>query len=109
LKDLIMRNLKLTGFALVFLFVTSCNNDEDIIHGEFEFITEYSATVTVGGFVGIIERTFEVGEVYKGTYDGDKTITIRIAEHSKLNKDCPNSWCYQEFLDVRQEHLKFVK
>lgn len=65
--------------------------------------------VTVGGVVGIIERTFEKGEIYKGTDEGGKTITIRIAEHSNLNDNCPNSSCYQEFLEVPREFLKKVK
>ncbi|WP_010664336.1 hypothetical protein [Marinilabilia salmonicolor] len=104
-----MKNLKLTGFALLIICFASCNTDDEIIHGEVEFIAEYSATVTVGGIIGIIERTFEIGEVYKATDDGGKTITIRIAEHSDLNEDCPNSWCYQEFLDVPREYLRFVK
>ena len=104
-----MKNIKLTGFAIFIVFIISCNNDNDIIYGNFEFITEFSATVAVGGFVGITERTFEIGEVYSGTDDGGKTITIRIAEHTELNDDCPNSWCYQEFLDIPREYLKFVK
>lgn len=91
--------------ALVFV---SCNSDDDNFYGEFEFVTEYSATVTVGGIIGITERNFEIGEIYKGTDEGGENIKIRIAEHSKLNEDCPNSWCYQEFLDVPREFLKLV-
>ncbi len=104
-----MKNLKIIGFFLLIVFVTSCNNDKENLQGEFEFITEYSATITVGGFVGITERTFEIGEVYDGTDYGGETITIRIAEHTELNEDCPNSWCYQEFLEVPREFLKFVQ
>jgi hypothetical protein len=36
-------------------------------------------------------------------------ITIRIAEHSKLNDDCPNSWCYQGLLDVPGEVLQLME
>lgn len=61
-----------------------------------------------GGSVGFIERTFEIGEIYEGTDNGGATITIRIAEHTELNEDCPNSWCYQEFLEVPREYLRFV-
>ncbi len=104
-----MRNLQFFSFFLLIVIITSCNNDDNILKGEFEFKAEYSAKVTVGGFVGITERTFEIGEAYKGIDKGDGTITIRIAEHSELNDDCPNSWCYQEFLDVPREYLKFVK
>lgn len=76
------------------------------MQGEFEFISQYSATVTVGGVVGITERTFNEGEIYPGITNENGTVTIRIAEHTELNEDCPNSWCYQEFLDVPQEYMK---
>ncbi|TRX71537.1 hypothetical protein [Carboxylicivirga sp. M1479] len=104
-----MNNLKLIGLYLLFILFTSCNRDEVNLHGEFEFIAEYSTTVITGGFVGIAERTFKIGEVYKGTDKGEATIRIRIAEHTKLNEDCPKSWCYQEFIEVPNEFLKFVK
>lgn len=104
-----MRNLRLCSFSLLMVIITSCTKEDNILKGKFEFKAEYSATVTVGGFVGITERTFKIGEIYNGTDKGDGTITIRIAEHSDLNDDCPNSWCYQEFLDVPREYLKFVK
>jgi hypothetical protein len=91
------------------LFYHCEKNDELLSHREFEFIANYSTMVTVGGFVGLAERTFEIGEIYEGTDVGEKTITIRIAEHSELNEDCPNSWCYQEFLDVPRESLRLVE
>lgn len=99
---------KLIYIFILILGIISCSSDNDNLQEEFEFITEYSATITVGGFVGITERNFAIGEIYKGTDEGGETIKIRIAEHSELNEDCPNSWCYQEFLDVPQEFLKFV-
>ncbi|PCI03827.1 MAG: hypothetical protein COB81_03045 [Flavobacteriaceae bacterium] len=101
-----MKNLKLIGFSVLILCMISCNKNEEIIQGEFEFITQYSATITIGGVVGIMERTFETGEIYSGKDNGEKTITIRIAEHTERNDDCPNSWCYQEFLEVPREFLK---
>lgn len=91
------------------ILIASCNTDDEILYKEVEFIAEYSATITVGGGMGKIERTFEVGEVYKAIKEGDKTIPLRIAEHSDLNEDCPDSWCTQEFLDVPREYLRFVK
>jgi len=103
-----MRKLIFTGIALLSLLINSCTHDEETIREEFEFIAEYSATITVGGFVGITERTFEAGEVYSGTDLGGETITIRIAEHTELNDDCPNSWCYQELLEVPREFLKLA-
>lgn len=90
------------------LGMISCSSDDEIKNNEYEFINEYSTTVTVGGVVGVSERNFEIGEVYPGTDQGRDTITIRIAEHSELNDDCPNSWCYQELLDVPREFLKLV-
>ena len=102
-----MKYLKFIGLSFLIIFITACKNNEEILQGDFKFRTQYSATVTVGGFVGIIERTFEIGEIYEGTDDGGETIAIRIAEHSELNKDCPNSWCYQEFLEVPREYLIF--
>ena len=75
-----MKSFKFIGFYFLIVLITSCNNDKENLQGEFEFITEYSATITVGGIVGITERTFEIREVYNGTDDGGETITIRIAE-----------------------------
>jgi len=100
---------KLIYLLVLTLGIISCSSDDDDRQAEFEFITEYSATVIVGGVVGITERTFEIGEMYKGTNQGNGTISIRIAEHSELNDDCPNSWCYQELLDVPQEFLKLME
>lgn len=91
------------------LGIISCSSDDKAAQGEFEFINEYKTMVTVGGVVGVNERNFKKGETYKGTDDGKKTITIRIAEHSDLNDNCPNSWCYQEFLEVPREFLKLAK
>lgn len=106
-----MRTFKLLGLLLVLTIFSSCNKNDDvnIIIQDFEFVEEYTATITVGGFVGITERTFNIGEVFEGTDNGEETITIRIAEHSELNEDCPNSSCYQEFLSVPREYLKLVQ
>ena len=98
---------------LIYLFIlalatVSCSSD-DTQNNTYKFIKEYSTTVTVGGFVGITERTFEIGEIYTGTEQNDNVIRIRIAEHSKLNDDCPNSWCYQELLDVPSEFLTLIE
>lgn len=95
-------------FFVFILGFMSCSSDDEIQNNEYEFITEYSTTVTVGGVVGVIERTFEVGEIYTGTEKSDSTVTIRIAEHTALNDNCPNSWCYQEMLDVPDKYLKLV-
>lgn len=99
---------KLFILLVISLEIISCSSDDENFQSRFEFITEYTATVTVGGVVGITDKTFEIGEVYEGRDVGGQTITIRIAEHTQLNEDCPNSWCYQEFLDVPREFLELA-
>ncbi|MFT7336059.1 MAG: hypothetical protein ACI9M1_002006 [Porticoccaceae bacterium] len=107
LKNKIMKKLI---YLLVITFgIFSCSSDNETESKQYEFIKEYSTTVTDGGVVGISERTFKIGEVYSGTDQGNGKIKIRIAEHSKLNDDCPNSSCYQEFLQVPNEFIKFVE
>ncbi|PXY45228.1 hypothetical protein [Flavobacterium hydrophilum] len=93
-------------FLILALGILGCSADEDKAPKDFEFTTEYTTQITVGGFVGVSNRTFKTGETFKGTDNGKETIEIRIAEHSKLNNDCPNSWCYQEMLNVPREYLK---
>jgi hypothetical protein len=101
---------KIICFIILTLGIISCNSDESIhVEGNYKFTNEYSATIMVGGVVGISKKTFEVGEVYKGVDQGKETITIRIAEHSELNDNCPDNTCYQEFLEVPRKFLKFVK
>lgn len=100
---------KLVYLLILTLGIISCNSNNKVSQGKVEFVSEYSTTVTVGGIVGINERTFEIGEIYKVTDRSGETVTIRIAEHSELNEDCPNSWCYQEVLEVPKEFLKFVE
>lgn len=101
--------MKYLLLLLIAFFLFNCSQDEiQGIKGDFEFISEYSALITVGGVVGVVDRTFEVGKIYEGVYEGQDTILIRIAEHTKRNEDCPNSWCYQEFLDVPRDFLKLI-
>ena len=102
-----MKNIVIVLFLVS--FITACDTDNGKIEGEFEFVKMYSAEITVGGVVGTIERKFEVGEVYGGTDEGIATITIKIAEHSELNENCPNNLCYQEFLRVPRGYLKLVE
>ncbi len=107
-----MWNLIYVSLLVVFATFISCNKNDDeniLVDKDFEFVAEYTATVTVGGVVGITERTFNVGEVYKGIDNGAETITIRIAEHTELNEDCPSSSCYQEFLSVPRGFLKILQ
>ena len=97
---------KLICLLILTLAIVSCSSDDE--NNEFMFIKEYETSVTVGGVVGIAERKFEIGEIYTGTDKGNEVITIRIAEHSELNDDCPNSWCYQELLDVPRDFVKLT-
>jgi hypothetical protein len=98
--------LPLRILLLIGILLCSCSKSSDDRNLErFEFVQDYTATVTVGGFVGVESRTFYVGEIYTGTDSGGETISIRIAEHTKRNEDCPNPWCYQEFLEVPRLYL----
>ncbi|XMO85163.1 hypothetical protein AAFN75_10225 [Algibacter sp. AS12] len=100
---------KLIYFFIITIGFMSCSSDDDKKNTEYKFVSEYTATVIVGGVIGITERTFEVGEVYSGVENSNNIITIRIAEPSKLNEDCPNSWCFQELLDVPDSYLKLLE
>lgn len=96
-------------FIITAFILVSCNTDETSTKGDFEFIKPYTTTIIVGGIVGTKEHIFQKGELFSGTDEGKETITIKIAEHATLNDDCPNSWCYQEFLKVPRAYLNFRK
>jgi len=88
----------------------SCSSDDETENNKYEFISEYSTIVTVGGVVWkYLNGFFEIGETYSATDQSTNIITIRIAEHSERNDDCPNSWCYQELLDVPREFLQLLE
>ena len=95
---------------LALIAVLSCSKEPsgDITEANYKFITAYSAKITVGGIVGVVERTFYVGEVFSGSDKGEANITLRIAKHTKNNENCPNPWCYQEFLEVPRTFLQLV-
>lgn len=97
-------------FLILTLGILGCSSEENAhAKGNYEFTSEYTTRVTVGGVVGIQDRTFKVGESYSGIDEGKDGITIRIAEHSALNDNCPSNTCYQEFLEVPRVYLKLVK
>lgn len=88
----------------------ACSSEENSpAKGNFEFTTSYTTRITVGGVVGILDRTFKVGETFSGVDEGNGDITIRIAEHSALNDNCPSNTCYQEFLSVPSKYLRLKK
>ncbi|MCV2485961.1 hypothetical protein OD917_13580 [Flavobacterium sp. SH_e] len=96
---------KLICFLILTSGILACSSAEEKASKNYEFTKEYTVQITVGGFIGVIDRTFKVGETFKGKDNGE-SIEIRIAEHTKRNENCPNSWCYQELLSVPKEYLK---
>ncbi|SFD30767.1 hypothetical protein [Flavobacterium phragmitis] len=100
---------KLICFLILTLGILACSSDEVKATKNFEFTAEYTTQITVGGVVGVSNRTFKVGETFTGTDNGKETIKIRIAEHSTLNDNCPSNTCYQEFLEVPRVYLKLAE
>lgn len=72
---------------------------------QYVFVKDYTATVTVGGFVGIREKTFQVGEVIKGN-EVPNGVKTRIAPFSVVNLGKPSSASYDEFIVIPMEYLK---
>ena len=97
---------KLICFLIFILGIFACSSDEVKATKNFEFTAEYTTQITVGGVVGVRDRTFKVGETFTGTDNGKE---IRIAEHSTLNDNCPSNTCYQEFLEVPRAYLKLAE
>ena len=104
-----MKGKNILGFLGFIVAMWGCEKEEVITRQDYEFIKKYCASVTVGGFVGIAERCFEIGDVVTGYKKNEATITIRIAEHSRLNEGPPTSASYQELLDVPSYFLKLKK
>ncbi|PWS33187.1 hypothetical protein DF947_00685 [Pedobacter paludis] len=74
----------------------------------YEFTKPYSAVITVGGVVGIINKSFAVGDRVKGKMLDNGTVSVRVAEHTKENEKPANPASYQEFLDVPSGNLKLI-
>lgn len=72
---------------------------------QYKFIKNYSTTITVGGIVGISNKSYQIGDIVTGqtTLDG---IKVRIAPHSARNEGEPSSASYQEFITVPIEYLQ---
>jgi hypothetical protein len=100
---------KLICILILILGITSCNSNDENRTNKYVFTKEYSTRVIVGGVIGIIERTFKIGEIYNGTDNNNQFITIRIAEHSELNNNCPSNTCYQELLNVPHKFLELAE
>jgi hypothetical protein len=101
---------KMICFLILTLGILACSSEENArVEGNFEFIAPYTTQITVGGVVGIQERTFKIGETFSGISEENGDVTIKIAEHSVLNDNCPSNTCYQEFLNVPRKYLKLKK
>lgn len=101
-----MKNSKVLTLIALTVAMWGCEKQEPLREREYIFVKQYCAMVTVGGFVGIAERCFEIGDIVVGHTETKGTITIRIAEHNPLNDGPPTSASYQEFLDVPSGYLK---
>lgn len=102
-----MKTIKLLSVVLLFL-VFSCEKNNSLKEKSYVFVKQYSATVTVGGVVGITEKYFNTGDTVTGYENVTELITIRIAIHSDLNEGVPNPNSYQELLDVPSDNLKMI-
>ena len=100
-----MKINKFICLTLLILFMTSCEKKENTAEQSYIFILPYSATVTVGGVVGIKTLSFNVGDTVSGSEITEGMVTIRIAHHTYLNDGPPSSASYQEFLNIPLECL----
>jgi hypothetical protein len=103
-----MKITKFISLAILLIMIVSCEKKEDPTEKSYTFIKPFSATVTVGGFVGIKTLSFNVGDRITGNEKTAGMITTRIAEHSYLNDGPPSSASYQEFLNIPSEYLVAV-
>ena len=100
-----MKINKFISLALLILSMASCEKKENTADQSYIFILPYSATVTVGGVVGIKTLSFNVGDTVLGREITEGMVTIRIAHHTSLNDGPPGSTSYQEFLNIPLECL----
>ena len=96
---------------MIFIFLLSaCSKNEEVsVKEKYIFVKTYCTQVTVGGFIGITKKCFNVGDVVEGEEKTNGVITIRIADHSEINDGPPSPNSYQEFLDVPCEYLEKTK
>ncbi len=104
-----MKNIYAISIILLIVLMGSCEKDEVSKELNYVFLKKYCKTVTVGGFVGLAEKCFEIGDIVVGEKKTEEIITIRIAPHSYLNDGPPTSASYQEFLDVPSDYLEILK
>lgn len=103
-----MKTIKLLSIAILISILGSCKKNVPEKESSYVFVKTYCATVTVGGFIGIAKKCFNVGDTIlsKGVIEGQ--VTIRIAWHSDSNEGPPNPNSYQEYLNVPFEYLKLI-
>lgn len=104
-----MKIVYMLSLALLVPILVGCDKAKTKKDQSYVFLNAYCETVTVGGVVGLAEKCFEVGDTVVGTKRTDGKITIRIADHSKLNEGPANSASFQEFIDVPSDYLKVLK
>jgi hypothetical protein len=104
-----MKAIKLFGLIILISMMNSCIKDNAVERDNYMFIKPYCATITVGGFVGLAEKCFTIGDTVTGKQNVDGSIVIRIAAHSAVNDGPPSPNSYQEFLNVPSEYLKLTK
>jgi len=102
-----MKTAKLLSIVLIIILLFNCKKST-VKKYSYEFTNAYCAQITVGGFVGIKEKCFSVGEIIEGTPKNNGTVSVRIAEHSQKNEEPANSSSYQEFLDIPIANLKLI-
>ena len=103
--------MKINKFFLLVLFViiiSACEKKSTSDGDNYVFVKSHCAMVSVGGFVGITEKCFNIGDTVIGKETIEGQIIIRIAAHSELNEGPPSPSSYQEFLNVSSDKLKKV-
>jgi len=104
-----MKIIRILILALLVPILGSCEKGDIKKEQGYVFLKPYCETVTVGGFVGLAEKCFKIGDIVVGEERIEGKVTIRIAEHSHLNDGPPSNMSYQEFLDVPSNYLEVLK
>jgi hypothetical protein len=103
-----MKAITLLCLGLLIGCLISCEKKATPQEDTYVFVKSFCARVTVGGFVGITEKCFNVGDTVSGKVVIQGLVNIRIAGHSVLNEGPPSPNSYQEFLDVPSEYLELI-
>lgn len=104
-----MKAIKLLCLLILISILISCEKNLPVKESTYVFIKSYCTTISVGGFVGIRQQCFNVGDTVFCTEASEEMITIRIAGHSYLNDGPPSPNSYQEYLNVPSAYLALMK